>query len=297
MRPRPDSPAVLSWVLQAVAAERAFAVLGNHELNLLMHDPKDGSGWYFDNRPQDDERYAPWQHFPIAQRSQLHEQLAQWPLVWQRDDLRVVHAAWLPESLRQIADAGNTPIIQQYHFWEDGFQHAFDNSGWKATYQDEQHRLHRELEDEQSTMAFQLGVAHYDLLRSTANPIRALTSGVEALAPAPFYANGRWRFTVRMPWWQQYQDQVPVVVGHYWRHWYDNPVPTHRQGLFHEPPTHWLGPQQNVFCIDFSVGARWRERQQGTPLNQTRFHLAALRWPEATIVLDTGLTANSIRSR
>ena len=38
-----DSPAVLDWVTQAMAAERAWAVLGNHELNLLISDPKDSS--------------------------------------------------------------------------------------------------------------------------------------------------------------------------------------------------------------------------------------------------------------
>ena len=50
----PDSPAVLAWVRQAQAQERAYVVLGNHELNLLTDDPKDGSGWFFDVRAAKD---------------------------------------------------------------------------------------------------------------------------------------------------------------------------------------------------------------------------------------------------
>ena len=43
-----NSPAVLAWFKQAYDAGYAYMVLGNHELNLLAHDPKDGSGWFFE---------------------------------------------------------------------------------------------------------------------------------------------------------------------------------------------------------------------------------------------------------
>lgn len=57
----PDSPAVLAWFLQMHDAGNAFTVLGNHELNALMHDPKDGSGWFFPEREAKDAAlYAPW---------------------------------------------------------------------------------------------------------------------------------------------------------------------------------------------------------------------------------------------
>ena len=52
-------------------------------------------------------------------------------------------------------------------------------------------------------------------------------------------------------------------------------------------PTAWLGPRGNVFCVDFSVGGRYQERRAGeSPGARTR--LAALRWPERQLVLDTG---------
>ena len=56
----PDSPAVLQWFKEAHTAGNAFMVLGNHELNLLTGEAKDGSGWFFTHRYEHDSRnYAP----------------------------------------------------------------------------------------------------------------------------------------------------------------------------------------------------------------------------------------------
>lgn len=292
----PDSPAVLNWVIQAVAAERAFTVLGNHELNLLMQEAKDGSGWYFAERTQDQARYAPWQSFPEKQKSRLQVALAQWPLVLQRPDLRIVHAAWLPDSIRQLTLIDHLSLPELYSYCDAQFKDTFARSQWADVYLAEQHEYHRYVHDEHYAMPFLPGMAHYDLLRSYANPVRALVSGVEALAAQPFYINGRWRFTVRSPWWQDYQDNIAVVIGHYWRQWYSQTTATHRQGLFHEAPTQWLGEAQQVFCVDFSVGARWRERLNHTASEQTRLHLAALRWPEKQLVLDNGFSVPTQQS-
>lgn len=294
----PDSPAVLEWVIQAVAAENAFTIIGNHELNLLIDDPKDGSGWYFDNRPQDETYFAPWQHYPKDKRRQLQETMAQWPLILQRDDLRIVHAAWLPESIDKLIHCGEKSLIKQYHYWENRFFDDFRQTEWYESYIQETQQLKTELEDENYTMPFQPGVAHYDLLRSCHNPIRALTSGIQALTQQPFYINGRWRFTVRKPWWQQYTDPVAVIIGHYWRSWYGTAgVAEHRKDLFLEPPTHWLGKQQQVFCVDFSIGARWRERRNAILPADSRMHLAALRWPENLIMLNSGKCCPAQRNR
>lgn len=282
----PDSPAVLDWVIEAVAAERAFAILGNHELNLLRHDVKDGSGWYFTQRTQDLARYAPWQFYPTNRKSQLHAALKQWPLVLQRDDLRVVHAAWFSESVQQLLNAGDVPLLDLYAQYEACFEERFQQSQWFDVFQQEKMTHAQNLYNEQFAIPFLSGTAHYDLLRSTINPIRALTNGIETLATKPFYINGRWRFTVRLPWWHQYYDGIAVVIGHYWRQWYPQAVAPHRRDLFNEPPTQWLGSEQQVFCIDFSIGARWRERCQG--IKQSLLHLAALRWPEKQIMLDNG---------
>jgi len=57
----PDSPAVMQLIEKLVRAGRAVAILGNHEVNLLMGDPKDGSGWFFEERRKKDfSRYHPF---------------------------------------------------------------------------------------------------------------------------------------------------------------------------------------------------------------------------------------------
>lgn len=290
----PDSPAVLHWVMDAVAAGLAFAILGNHELNLLMNEAKDGSGWYFQQRSQDEQRYAPWHSYPPERKQQLCDTLSQWPLALYRDDVRVVHAAWITDSIRQLYEAGNVPLLDLYRQWETEFERCFRQGEWFERYQQERQVYGHHMEDEHFAMPLLPAMAHYDLLRSSTNPIRALTSGVQMLAQRPFFINGRWRFTLRLPWWQNYHDPVAVVVGHYWRHWYPQQVPAHRSNLFHEPATHWLGDARQVFCIDFSIGARWRERQNHTAEEQTLLHLAALRWPERQIVLDNGVQTESV---
>ena len=46
----PDSPAVIEHVQRLMDAGRACAVIGNHEINLLREEAKDGSGWAFARR-------------------------------------------------------------------------------------------------------------------------------------------------------------------------------------------------------------------------------------------------------
>ena len=51
-------------------------------------------------------------------------------------------------------------------------------------------------------------------------------------------------------------------------------------------PAEWHGGRRNVFCADFSVAGRSRNRDDESLLGE--FRLAALRWPEATLVFDDG---------
>jgi len=50
-------------------------------------------------------------------------------------------------------------------------------------------------------------------------------------------------------------------------------------------PDQWAGPNKNLFCVDFSVGGRYRERRRNVASFTTR--LAAVRWPEREIVFDS----------
>jgi hypothetical protein len=60
--------------------------------------------------------------------------------------------------------------------------------------------------------------------------------------------------------------------------------------LFDQLHAHeWHGARSNVFCVDFSVGGRYRERPLA-PGAVPATRLGAIRWPERTLTLDTGET-------
>ena len=55
-------------------------------------------------------------------------------------------------------------------------------------------------------------------------------------------------------------------------------------------PLSWHGLRSNVFCVDYSVGARWLDRLRGDdPIQRSK--LAAMRWPERVLVFDDGMQA------
>lgn len=290
----PDSPAVLDWCRNAVHNGNAFLVLGNHELNLINNDPKDGSGWFFNHRAEHDAgNYAPWQTLPDHRKNTFINWLVEQPLVLQRNDLRIVHAAWQQQSVAKLAERNDEPLTQLIREWDDELNCCLKHAPWFDDYLAEQKQHAHSLENPTQTPPMLAATAAHDVYRSSSHPVRALTCGIEAAAAEPFFAGGRWRFSVRNPWWDHYQDAAHVVIGHYWRHWQGNSVPKHREGMFTVAPHQWHGARKNVFCIDFSVGARWRDRKRQVPPCQSEYRLAALRWPEKTLVFDNGETAQT----
>ena len=219
---------------------------------------------------------------------------AEQPLVLQRPDLRIVHAAWLPESIAKLQNNA-TPLIQLIQEWDDELHCCIKHAPWYDDYLAEQHHHAHILENPAQHPPMLRATAAHDIYRSSRHPIRALTCGIEKIAHEPFFAGGRWRFSIRNPWWDDYQDSAAVVIGHYWRHWHDrNPVPQHRQGMFNVPANGWHGARKNVFCVDFSVGARWRDRKKGITPTQSHYRLAALRYPEKTLMFDNGDSVKTI---
>ena len=291
----PDSPGVVARVRRLVESGRAVAILGNHELNLLRGQRRHGNDWFWGENPRRDAKFAPYIALTDdVQRAEMLAFFEQLPLVASRPDLRVVHAAWHAPSLQRLqALWSGAPVSDLFDWLDDEADVALKTQGLQRAARVEKAAWRHRFSDPATPIPMLQSVGRREEGRQMLNPLRVLTSGVERCAQVPLFASGQWRFTERMGWWDSYTDDTPVVVGHYWRHYLPLAQGQPRKGgpdLFEGvAPNAWLGARGNVFCVDFSVGRRWQERSSPDRRSQ-RTRLAALRWPEREIVLDSGET-------
>ena len=293
----PNSPAVLALVQALVQSGRAAAVLGNHEINLLREDAKDGSGWFFDARmARDHDKYAPFHRPTQQQRQDIVAFLSELPIGLERPDLRVIHAAWQDEQVEAARYLALGSVRREYDQREHTAQQQARDTALEERMARELEQWEHGLENSQHQPPFLRAHAEYEEQKQMQNPLKVLTSGVEQQCREPFFSGGKWRFVERMPWWDAYTDPVPVVVGHYWRRVHKTDRGAVGKGdpdLFENThPFAWHGKRGNVFCVDFSAGGRWTERKAGTTIGHD-FKLAALRWPEKTLVFDDATVAET----
>ena len=287
----PDSPAVATLVSDLVKRGLAQCILGNHELNLLRQARKEGNGWHFeDDHDHRKGKFITAQRLAAEQRPALHSFLENLPLALERSDLRLVHAAWHNPSIAEIRSSPLTAL---------GLYDVHDRAGIKQAQETGlAERAHTEraaheanLENLNFPMPLLSNVAALDELYQLSNPVRIVTSGIERVTEKPFFASGKWRMVDRIPWWEDYDDSTPVIMGHYWR-W---PTPVARDSYSRGEPDmfaqygshHWFGAKHNAFCVDFAVGARYKERVSEST-RQFECRLASVRWPERELVFDDG---------
>lgn len=293
----PNSPAVLALAKRLIRAGRAHAVLGNHEINVLRGDAKDGSGWFFEERiHRDHEKYSPFRRTTDAERAEIVEFLQSLPIALEREDLRVVHAAWLQNLIHAARQLPAGAVYNEYERWEKEAYRVARETGISQRMLNEITDWTFGLEDPSQQPPFLHAHAEHEANKQMLNPLKVLTSGVERKGSSPFYSGGKWRFAERVAWWEEYDDPTPVVVGHYWRR--VNTIDRAKVGkgdadLFEGTDAlQWHGMLSNVFCVDYSVGGRWAERKAGNKPG-TDFKLAAIRWPEKTLQFDDGLEAST----
>jgi hypothetical protein len=289
----PDSPAVLERVGALVHSGRAQCILGNHELSLLRDDAKPGNTWW---TAPDKPTVHPMARIDAAGKARAREFLCSLPLVLERADLRVVHACWHPAAIAalrlhaaHVADAG-----QLYDYFVQRTRQEMLENKFLAFVRREWRMHAPRLEDRDWEPVFMPGLAELNTRTQMDNPVAVLTSGMEQPTAVPFWAGGKWRMVERVKWWERYDDPIPVVVGHYWRRFSaasivlnDKYGPDLLAGV---EPHEWMGQRQNVYCVDFSVGARAEQRASGADLLACR--LAALRVPEWCVTHDDGLSVN-----
>jgi hypothetical protein len=279
----PDSVGVIELVSRLMDAGIAHAVLGNHELNLLRRERKEGNGWFHG----DSDEFAQSRDGPIPFGSRVattRDQeavlafFASLPLMLQREDLQVVHACAHPHSLAQLPEVGDVARLCDEH--EARITAHLRSTGLLEEAEAQRRTFAGLKRRDIEPTAHLLAVALCDEAEQNDNPIKVLTSGLEnAVAVGkPLFAGGKWRFVRRVDWWNDWQGR-PTVIGHYWRsrHAVDSNAPFHDVGQF--------GWASRVFCVDYSVGSRYVERARPRAVD---FHngLAALRWPERELVFD-----------
>ena len=93
------------------------------------------------------------------------------------------------------------------------------------------------------------------------------------IAERPFYAMGHWRMADRSRWWEKYDDDIPVVIGHFWRRFDDAAERisgVFGRDVFEGIPSHaWMGKKKNVYCVDYSVGQLHRNARSAPLMNFT----------------------------
>lgn len=284
-----DCPGVVRLVRRLVTAGNAFAVVGNHELNIVMSKPKDGTGWFLAEARQKDKKYGDYALCPDDERQDVLNFLSSLPLALIRPDLRIVHATWDASALEAVKSLTPQQVGDAFLAYEQGIIKQAQTENLYALATAEENSV--TLEDRSVEPPFLHQLARLESLKQMGNPIKILTSGIERPGTTPFYSSGKWRFVERVQWWNEYDDATPVVIGHYWRR--VKPLDRAQVGkgdpdLFEGiPPNEWHGKHKNVFCVDFSVGGRWSERA-GNKLGPSDFKLGALRWPERDVVFDDG---------
>lgn len=250
----PDSPGVVRLVADMIASGTALAVMGNHDLNAVARKHKADNTWLFGHGP-----VSPFERSISTERErdELLAVLASLPLALEREDVRVVHAAWDDASITAL--------------------HA--STGAATALHEHEARI-------TSALVPDLDEIDRNLAIQNLNPVRVLTSGPEGRAAAPYFAGGKMRGESRERWWNTYTASPVVVFGHYWR------IPALElqkdDGLFAGTQLHAMLGRNNAICIDYSVGSRGASRKLGRPNGPFTGRLAALRWPERELVFDDG---------
>src|SRR5262249_19295118 len=194
-------------------------VLGNHEINLLRAERKHGNHWFFgDPAGKHEAEFGATVFAGAHEAESVLAFLDRMPLALERDDLRVVHAAWTEDEIAACR-AERLSAREAFEAHEEAASRSPVAQRLKADRDRELARYAAALTNPDQVPPLLAAAAAYDEHQQMSNPLRVVTSGVERVTPMPFYASGKWRFVERVQWWRGYAHAAPVVFGHYWRWW------------------------------------------------------------------------------
>jgi Calcineurin-like phosphoesterase len=313
----PDSPAVVRLVSRLLDGGLAQCVLGNHDLNLLLGERKQGNAWFYGDEEKLDSsgRVVPQAPADEETRGLTLDLFGRLPLVLEGEGLRVVHACWHPGMVERVrGEADVVALLRRYQALIEGELDQFARGQdvgrllrkFAVRPEEAEATFLRRVdggwlppgpESEPPPERLRKGVADptgRKLALQDWNPVKVLTSGLERRAARPFEASGKVRNEERVPWWDPYGDEPWCVFGHYGRTRLagepqrDQPRSERDHPFDDSRPYAALGKGGRAVCIDYSAARRWQERPPfgGGPPYRTA--LAALRWPERWLYFDTG---------
>ena len=291
----PDSPAVVEKLIEMTDQGRAYCILGNHEINILLNRALPGNGWFV--QPNSAERAGEFQSRAVDP-SRMEDYLAFFaglPLILENDKLRLVHACWSRSAIsridRDLHDGMH--IVDLYQRYQGDVERLLNRAELAHMVAEEKMFYGVALDDPNWSAEVLPAHAEAEIIAQNGNPIRVLTTGPVQAARRPFYAMGAWRMADRRRWWDDYDDSIPVIIGHFWRRFDDAAERisgVFGRDVFEGIPSHaWMGKRKNVYCVDYSVGQRHKERQIAGE-KEFKGKLAALRFPEWQVVHDDGTT-------
>mmetsp|Transcript_39639 Transcript_39639/g.157625 ORF Transcript_39639/g.157625 Transcript_39639/m.157625 type:complete len:366 (+) Transcript_39639:326-1423(+) len=308
----PDSISVVRLVRRLVEAKRAYCILGNHELNVLLGKANSGSKWLYGEKESlirdKKDRHTLQALADEATRCEILDFLQNLPIVLERSDVRVVHAAWDDAAVDKLRSSKLRTVLDAYYFYKSEVDNMITSLLKTSTARAERDRL---LAKWTPTGAEGLGpnqrygpvsedelyIQCGELMHQNENPVNVVLSGFEEVSPSPFFAGGKERTLRRKRWWNHYPSDSPLVVfGHYWRkasHTESNSEDVHLFGLDESgkvscQPFSLLYTSEryvNAACVDYSIGRRYIERAEGKISGETGTALGALRLPEKVLYL------------
>lgn len=290
----PDSPAVVDKVMDLIGRGNAHCLMGNHELNILLGRVFPGNGWFIQpNNLEDPGEYQSRRVDPdkIDEYMQFFESL---PVVLENNSLRLVHACWHQPSIAALQRDGtqDLTITDLYRQYEIDVRKKLHGAELAHMVEQENMFYSVALHDPQWDAEVLPAHAEAEVISQMYNPIRVLTSGASNEASQPSFAAGQWRMSDRTKWWDYYNDDIPVVIGHFWRRF--DTAAQRMSGVFGKDvfegiPSHaWMGKRKNVYCVDYSVGQLHAERRRDISPGEFQGKLAALRFPEWEVHHDDG---------
>jgi hypothetical protein len=113
----PDSPSVVRRVARLVDSGRAQWIIGNHELNILRGEKKEGNGWFYGEDDPDDEseKAAPQKPADAKTRAETIDLFRRLPIALEREGVRVVQACWDQAAIALIRDETSVEDMFKQH--------------------------------------------------------------------------------------------------------------------------------------------------------------------------------------